>query len=61
MIRDNAVQDIKVIREGKLMYDKYNSDQNVKAHELVVGDVYIVEAGMMIPADSILIECSEQP
>lgn len=51
MIRANTVQDIKVIRGS--------DSKDVKANQLVVGDVYFIEQGMMIPADSILIECSE--
>lgn len=39
---------IKVVRGGKLM--------EVDAQELVVGDVYEINTGLIVPADSILIE-----
>lgn len=41
-------QQIKVFRNGK--------KEEINGQELVVGDVYVIEPGMMVPADSILIE-----
>lgn len=44
---------IKTIRNGAI--------QEVDTNELVVGDVFLIEPGMMVPADSILIQQTENP
>lgn len=35
---------------------QYGLSQNVKSHDIVVGDVILIEAGMKIPADCIMID-----
>ena len=42
---------ITVIRDGVL--------KEINGKELVVGDVYIIKPGMMIPADSVIVQCTE--
>lgn len=44
---------IKTFRNGAI--------QEVDTNELVVGDVFLIEPGMMVPADSILIQQTENP
>jgi magnesium-transporting ATPase (P-type) len=44
-------QKVLVVRDGKIT--------KIKGEDLVVGDVFIIEPGMMIPADSIVIECKK--
>lgn len=43
-------QKIKVFRDGKV------EPEEIFGHDLLVGDVYIIYPGLMIPADSILIQ-----
>lgn len=53
LLDKHTIQKVKVIRDGKIC-------EPVEAQELVVGDVYLIEPGILVPADSILIECTEE-
>ena len=44
-------QPVKVLREGRVM--------EIARHEVVVGDIVIVETGDEVPADGVLIECTD--